>query len=112
MKRKLLIIDDDVEKMALTKRTLEDHFQVSTYEDSIGSSNFARKVNPDIVLLDVNMPTINGDKLIALLKASIKKDVIFVFYSSEDESYLNQIAKIHKAKYITKDVVGDDLLHK
>ena len=61
MKKKILIIEDEIDLIKVLKDTFEkDNFQVFCAEDGEeGIEKFYEK-NPDLILLDINMPKKNG----------------------------------------------------
>ena len=61
MKKKILIIEDEIDLIKVLKDTFEkENFQVFCAEDGEeGIEKFYEK-NPDLILLDINMPKKNG----------------------------------------------------
>ncbi len=70
-KRKLLVIDDDVPFGKLTRLNLEQtgNFEVEVQSDSTKALETAREFKPDIILLDIVMPGLDGGDVERLLKA-------------------------------------------
>jgi CheY-like chemotaxis protein len=103
--KKILIIDDD-DRHLLTARELleEEGYLVVTHNTGFGATNLIRSLSPDLVLLDVNMPALSGDKLAAVIKSRVATENIpVVFFSSNDEDSLRK--SVHQAKasgYICK----------
>ncbi|MGI9149740.1 MAG: response regulator transcription factor [Chloroflexota bacterium] len=69
----VLIVDDDARIRKLLTWTLENHFQVFAAADGLSALETARDVKPDLYLLDVGMPGMNGIELCRQLRA---EDVI------------------------------------
>ncbi len=42
--------------------------EVTTHKNWLGVTNVVRNLQPDLVLLDINMPALSGDKLAAIIK--------------------------------------------
>ncbi len=60
MAYKILIIDDDTELLKMLKKFLEiKKYEIITAENGLEGLNKV-KLQPDIILLDVNMPNIDG----------------------------------------------------
>ncbi len=64
--RKILVVDDEPDIRSLIKEILEDEtFEVAVAEDATQADNVREEFNPDLILLDIWMPGIDG---ITLLK--------------------------------------------
>ncbi len=59
----------------------------------IGASNDIRSFAPDLLLLDLNMPTISGSKLINVLRKNLKDLPPTILYTKMEEEKLKAIAK-------------------
>jgi DNA-binding NarL/FixJ family response regulator len=71
-----------------------------------------RSEDPDIILLDYNMPSIKGDDLCIILKRNTSNpDLKIVIFSSESESDLvNIVRRCGADGYVQKNVAGHILL--
>lgn len=113
-KIRVLIVDDDPDQLALTERSLSSYnFEVRTHRSSLGVSNLVRTTAPDIVLLDVNIPALSGDKVLALARQQAPEHTRFVLYSASDEAKLRALALAAGAdSYLSKSTQGADLARK
>ena len=105
IKKKILVIDDDEGHLITAKELLEDAgYEVITHHNWFGSTNIIKRIQPDLVLLDINMPALPGDDLSVILRSNSKiKDVPIVFYSSNNEDSLRKAAFEHGVRgYICK----------
>jgi DNA-binding response OmpR family regulator len=95
MKKRIIIIDDDINHLITTKGILEeDGYEVAIHQSPFGSTNAIRDFNPQLILLDINMPGLSGDKLSKLLKENDStKNIPIIFYSSNDEDSLRMAVK-------------------
>ncbi len=111
---RVLVVDDDEDQLVLVQRTLKRHgFEVFTYHSSLGVSNQVRTTTPDLVLLDVNIPALSGDKVLALARNQARTTTRFILYSSADESRLRSLALTSGADgYLSKSVQGEALAKK
>ena len=64
----ILIADDDVGYLEVVSDMLTGPFSVITAHDGEEALNTAMKVHPDLILLDINMPKLNGAQICKLLK--------------------------------------------
>jgi CheY-like chemotaxis protein len=112
-KAKILLVDDEPFILAATARVLRDAgHEVHTCEQWAGVATTVRNEEPDVVLLDYNMPALKGDDLCAILKRNvINQNMKIVIYSSEPEPFLAEITRSCGADgYIMKDQPGHMLL--
>ncbi|MHB8111202.1 MAG: response regulator [Syntrophorhabdaceae bacterium] len=70
MKKKVLLIDDDTELCEITKLLLHHtmKYQVFTAQNGPAGIQLARKHQPDVILLDVKMPVMDGGRVAEKLK--------------------------------------------
>lgn len=104
-KKKVVIIDDDEKLLTTAKELLEEEgYDVATHQLAFGATNFIKKSNPDLVLLDINMPGLSGERFSRILLSNYEtKDVPIVFYSSNDEDSLRKTVSEYGVKgYICK----------
>ena len=70
----------------------------------------ARELKPDIVVMDLSMPRLNGLQATEQLKAAQPEVKVVALTAHEDESYLRQLCKVGAAAYILKRSAGDELV--
>jgi DNA-binding NarL/FixJ family response regulator len=79
-----------------------------TGEDSVAQ---AKELQPDLVLMDVNLPGINGlDATRQILSDSNDRVVILLLSTYEEEEYAPRAVECGAAAYIPKAVFGPDRL--
>ncbi len=101
---RILVVDDDPQQLEMISRRLRlEGFEVATAASSFGTSNLIRSFEPRVVLLDVNIPGLAGDKLLSVARRSAPAGTRFVLYSACDESHLRQLARdTHADDWISK----------
>jgi CheY-like chemotaxis protein len=89
---KILVVDDNEMLLDVTKQILAHaRYEVRTHHGGLGLVNLVSRFQPDLVLLDINMPEVSGDDLALLLRAhGDTSGVRIVFYSSNDEDSLRR----------------------
>lgn len=94
-KKRILLVDDDETHLISTRGILEEAgFVVFTHKTPLGTTSVVKRVQPDLVLLDVNMPGLPGDKLSTIVRCNPgTSDVPIVFYSSNDEDTLRKAVR-------------------
>ena len=70
--KKILLVDDDAAILALVRATLDgdDRYQVFLARDGEEALAVAGREKPDLVFLDVMMPTMNGYEVCTALKGN------------------------------------------
>ena len=114
MSVRVLIVDDQEPFRMAARMVVEatEGFEVvgesETGEDSIEK---AQELDPDLVLMDVNLPGINGlDATRKILENSGNRVVILLLSTYEEEEYAPRAAECGASAYIPKAVFGPDRL--
>ncbi len=69
MSRRILIVDDNVNLTTLLSKALGKYgYEVVVENDSLHSIEMARRSNPNLILLDVMMPNLDGGDILAILR--------------------------------------------
>jgi CheY-like chemotaxis protein len=109
-KKKVLVVDDDELHLYTTKELLEsNHIEVITHQSWLGVTNRVKELQPDLVLLDINMPALSGDKLAEIIKPYCDAGrTPIVFHSSNDEDSLRELVNTHGVRgYICKGNIAE-----
>jgi DNA-binding NarL/FixJ family response regulator len=81
--------------------------EAETGEDSV---ELARDLDPDLVLMDVNLPGINGLDATRRILADSDRVVVLLLSTYEEEEYAPRAAECGASAYIPKAVLGPDRL--
>lgn len=109
----ILLVDDEPFVLSAVGNVLRTAgFQVHTCEMWAGVANVIRREDPDVVLLDYNMPTVKGDDICLILKKNTRRSRMrIVMYSSEQESVIERVAAACGADgFIRKNTPGGELV--
>lgn len=79
-KHKLLIVDDNVEILKMVKNLFHEEYEVHTAENGIDGLEVALKATPDVIILDVNMPKMNGYELAEKLKENVQTSHVPIIF--------------------------------
>lgn len=115
MPKKILLIDDEQDIVETLKFVLEAQgFECVCAFDGEEGLNKAKSETPDLIILDVMMPKINGFKISRLLKYDIKyKDIPILMVTARSQNDDKLIGEETGAdEYITKPFEIDTVLAK
>lgn len=85
VRRKIMLVDDNLTNLTAGKNMLKDKYQVYTLPSAAKLFEILAKVNPDLILLDIEMPEMDGYEAIKELKADEKTAVIPVIFLTSAE---------------------------
>ena len=114
-KRKILIIDDDDLVRETVKLALSQaNYEVATLEAPSLALTVVKKSKPDLILMDLYMPELNGLDLCRKLKADPQTKAIPVVIFTGSRETMDVIGGIDAGafEYIAKPVDGEVLLGK
>jgi CheY-like chemotaxis protein len=108
VKHRVLVVDDSEPTVRLLKAELEakgHEVMTANGADAATKIILKKKTRPDLVLLDVNMPGINGEELCRFIKTnSLFAGIQVVFCSAAEEAELQRLVKSCGADgYVRKD---------
>jgi DNA-binding response OmpR family regulator len=102
---KIMIVDDDVQAASLLERVVKmNGHQSVAVNKSIDAMETAKSYNPDLFLLDLMMPGINGFDLCKLLREDSKfaNKPIIVVSALEDKESKTKAYNAGANEYVTK----------
>jgi DNA-binding response OmpR family regulator len=114
-KKKILIIDDSLVVLAQAMDFLaEEGYEVCIAANAIDANHhiFASEKKPDLIIIDIMMPLLSGNKKAHLLKQSYQtQDIPILFISSKTEAELKQLASESQVNgYLCKPFRKFDLI--
>jgi len=103
---KILIVDDEIKLIEMVKMHLEANaYEVTSATDGQMGLEKAKSENPDLILLDIMMPKMDGYKVCGLLKndARYSKIPVILFTARADQKDdVNASREARANAYITK----------
>ncbi|NBI99336.1 DNA-binding response regulator [Lachnospiraceae bacterium] len=109
MKHKILIIDDEEMILTMMKKCLEaENFLVYTANNAKRALELM-SVAPDIILLDINMPEMDGLELCQFVREHISCPIIFLTARVTEQDVIKGLS-VGGDDYITKPFRVDELL--
>ena len=108
MKYKILIIDDEEMILSMMEKCLGEEFSVYTAENAKKALELLNVI-PDIILLDINMPEMDGLELCQLIRGHISCPIIFLTARVTERDVIKGLF-VGGDDYITKPFRMDELL--
>jgi type II secretory ATPase GspE/PulE/Tfp pilus assembly ATPase PilB-like protein/DNA-binding response OmpR family regulator len=111
--KSILVVEDDLDSRKLIARFLKNSgYTVTSAEDGVGALMQLGKQRFDLIISDVNMPNLNGFKLLEMKgQKGIETPVIFLTSRSDPEDMERGLG-LGAADYITKPTKKEILLSK
>jgi DNA-binding response OmpR family regulator len=80
--------------------------------DPLNAMSLAIRVRPDVILLDIEMPRLNGIELLRLIRADdmLSETLVIVLSATDDEKLKSQAADLQVAGFLKKPIRKDELL--
>ena len=112
-KTRLVIADDHSvvrDGIRSVIRSSPDYIIVGEAKDGEQAVNLARDKEPDIVLMDISMPKLNGIEATTRIKETNPDVKIVILTVHEDEEYVFQILRAGASSYVLKSAGKKEIL--
>ena len=108
----VLIVDDDPINVEILQFALEDDYNIGTAMNGADALDFAREKQPQLILLDILMPGMDGYEVMRRLKESPQtRDIAVIFITALDETK-NKIKgfELGAVDYIPKPFIDAEVI--
>lgn len=114
MYKALIADDEEIIRSGLSRLLARDpDFEVAALaEDGEQALELAAERLPDLLLVDINMPFLNGLEFIERLEGVLRGAVIIVITGYDDFSYAQQALRLGVFDYLLKPVMGGRVLRR
>lgn len=112
-KTKVLIVDDHSVVIEGVRKALErepDCEIAGTARDGLRAVETVKTLKPDIVIMDVSMPDLNGVEATQQIKKWNQKIAVIIFTMYRDKEYIVSLFRTGASGYVFKDEPMDDLV--
>ena len=109
----VLVVDDTAQNLNVASRILREHYRALVALDGVKALEIARSAEPpDLILLDVMMPGMNGYEVCRELKADLRtRDIPVIFLTALDEAHSEATGfEAGAVDYITKPISPPTML--
>lgn len=111
-KIKVLVADDHLLVREGICKLLELDEKIEVVGEAIDGEDAvtkARKLNPDLIIMDLNMPKLTGIQASEQIKTLFPEIKIIILTIHDDEEYIFEVLKAGAEGYLQKDVSVDEL---
>ncbi len=112
MSHKVAVVEDNPDNRMLVQALLEDRYDLSEYETGVEAVEGLPDNVPDLVLLDISLPEMDGTEVLQWLRTQdALKDIPVIALTAhamagDREKYLS----IGFDEYVTKPIIDEDVL--
>ena len=112
--KKVLVVDDDPVVIRLVKEILKNlGFTVETAKDGIDAMVLVKKEKPDLIVLDIMMPELNGYDVLRTLKFTDElKDIPVLLLTAREQELDKRIGEMMGIDYLQKPVNREAFIQK
>jgi two-component system, NarL family, response regulator LiaR len=112
-KIRILLAEDHKVVREGTRRLLEsqnDFEVVGEASDGIEAVDLTKKYKPEIIIMDVSMPRLNGIEATKQIKALYPNIAVLVLTGYDDDEYVFALLEAGAAGYLLKESSGEELI--
>ena len=115
-KRKVLIVDDDVELVELLKDVFDrdSRFEIRTANNGFDAGMQVKEFKPDLMVLDVMLPDINGKEVCQRVRSDKKMDEVKIICISGmvEQDKISELTDAGADDFMNKPFTVDSLLER
>lgn len=108
----ILLCDDDMMFLKMVQEWLKDAYNITIVKTGLMAVPFALNHQPDLILLDFEMPVMNGPKVLEALRGDKKTaqiPVVFLTGHSDRDSVM-EVMKLRPQGYLLKSTKKEDII--
>ena len=111
-KKKILVVDDSGAVLRNVKGWLEDRYQVILANSGAMAIKYLALNRPDLVLLDYEMPVVNGKQVLEMIRTETEfSDIPVIFLTSKnDRESITQVMRLKPEGYLLKTMKPEDIV--
>lgn len=110
-RRRLLIVDDELDSAELVARIFDDRFEVHLASDGRSGLEVARRISPDVIIADQQMPHLTGVEFLAIAEQELPHTLrILVSAFTDYGSVVKAVNLAHVHHYVEKPYHPADLV--
>ena len=112
MSPKVAVVEDNPDNRMLVQALLEDRYDLSEYETGVEAVEGLPDNIPDLVLLDISLPEMDGTEVLAWLRKqeALKHLPVIALTAHAMAGDREKFLSIGFDDYVTKPIIDEDLL--
>ena len=112
MKPRIAVVEDNLDNRLLVQAILEEDYEISEYESGIEVVDGLADDIPDLVLLDISLPGMDGTEVLAWLRAeeALKSLPVIALTAHAMAGDREKYLEMGFDDYVTKPIVDEDVL--
>ena len=112
MKPRIAVVEDNLDNRLLVQAILEEDYELSEYESGIEVVDGLADDIPDLVLLDISLPGMDGTEVLEWLRAqeALKSLPVIALTAHAMAGDREKYLEMGFDDYVTKPIVDEDLL--
>jgi two-component system, NarL family, nitrate/nitrite response regulator NarL len=110
---RVLIVDDRPVIRKMVRSTLEAHPHFDVCGEATNGAQAiedAKKLKPDVVVLNISMPVMNGFEAARKIRAILPESAIIILSSNADGRFIEEAKKIGVRAYVNKTKADEALV--
>ncbi len=111
-KRKILVVDDSGEMLRTVKSWLQTKYEVALASSGAMAIKYLVLNRPDLILLDYEMPVLDGKQVFEMIKSEREySDIPVIFLTSKgDKDAVMQVMGLHPDGYLLKSMSQKEII--
>ncbi len=110
--KSILIVDDDATALRSMKSLLSTHYKILVASSGMNAITILAKNKVDLILLDFEMPIVNGPKVLEMIRSDPNTANIPVMFltAKGDKRSIMEVLRFKPEKYLLKTMLPKDIL--
>ncbi len=109
---KILIVEDNADNLAVLEAFLEDEYELVNAEDGKKGLDLALSQKPDLILLDISLPEMDGTEVLAQIRKidEIKDTPVIALTAHAMLGDKEKFLELGFNAYVSKPIIDDETL--
>lgn len=113
-KKKIVAVDDSGIILKMLMKVLGEKYDLHAFSGGMRALQFLKSKTPDLIILDIDMPEINGYEMLKMIKEreSLKEVPVIFLTSNNDKNHVVKAVAGGANDYVVKPIDEDILMEK